>query len=66
MDMLERLLYKQGQHSKAGAVLGEVHEQRSSNEDIFPDMDSWLTRKTGSIQASHMVAHQRKRKANFD
>jgi len=47
MDMLERLLYKQGQHSKA-------------------DMDSWLTRKTGSIQASHMVAHQRKRKANFD
>jgi len=47
MDMLERLLYKQGQHCKAG-------------------MDAWLTRKTGSIQASQMVAHQRKRKANFD
>ena len=29
MDMLERLLYKQGQHSKAGAVLGEVNEQTS-------------------------------------
>ena len=30
MDMLERLLYKQGQHSKAGAVavLGEVHGQK--------------------------------------
>jgi len=47
MDMLERLLYKQGQHCKAG-------------------MDAWLTRKTGSIQASHMVAQQRKRKAAFD
>jgi len=47
MDMLERLLYKQGQHCKA-------------------DMDAWLTRKTGSIQASQMVAHQRKRKAAFD
>jgi len=47
MDMLERLLYRQGQHCKAG-------------------MDAWLTRKTGSIQASQMVAHQRKRKAAFD
>jgi len=47
MDMLERLLYKQGQHCKAG-------------------MDAWLTRKTGSIQTSQLVAQQRKRKATFD
>lgn len=29
-------------------------------------MDAWLTRKTGLISTSSMVAHHRKRKADFD
>lgn len=47
MDMLERMLYKEGQKTKQG-------------------MDAWLTRKTGLINTSAMVAMHRKRKANFD
>ena len=84
MDMLERLLYKQGQHCKAGTRVlkcckypHNVHVwtflcilftfcQKNSKNFSLSDMDAWLTRKTGSIQASHMVAQQRKRKAAFD
>ena len=84
MDMLERLLYKQGQHCKAGTRVlkcckypHHVHVwtflcilftfcQKNSKNFSLSDMDAWLTRKTGSIQASHMVAQQRKRKAAFD
>ena len=47
MDMLERMLYREGQKTKQG-------------------MDAWLTRKTGLISTSAMVAMHRKRKATFD
>ena len=64
MDELERMLYKEGQNTKQGKI--DVTRNTIHTEQLIKGMDAWLTRKTGLISTSAMVAHHRKRKADFD
>ena len=62
MDMLERMLYKEGQKTKQG---WDCTKTRIMNI-MYLGMDAWKKRKTGLINTASMVAMHRKRKANFD
>ena len=70
MDMLERMLYKEGQKTKQGTAYishdPHVTPPTPTLIILIEGMDAWLTRKTGLISTSAMVAMHRKRKANFD